>query len=272
MMSKGAIKRGYGAARLSSGGRIFATALAMVCAAMTAGCPVTQSQDTPVKPMKMADPESGRPYEIYVPSDYRGERDLPLVITLHGSALWDDYQRQVAEWKHLAEEHGFIVAAPKLVSAEGILPVKDRIKRLQRDEQLILTVIDEISSRYRIDKNCVLLTGFSAGGYPLYYVGLRNPGRFDMLIARGCDFDEKLMEGITPTAQARQMPILVMWGRDDLQPIRQQSWAAFRWLREHGFTNTKRNTAEGGHLRRPELAWQAWVVRLPKKYRTVVSD
>src|ERR1017187_7889826 len=92
--------------------------LPFVC--LIAGCPVTERQDTPVSEMRLADPGVNRPYWLYVPSDYSDQRCWPLVITLHGSHGWDDSRRQVLEWKYLAEQKGFIVAAPDLRAAEGI--------------------------------------------------------------------------------------------------------------------------------------------------------
>ncbi len=241
----------------------------VVCLVVLTGCPVTQSQDTPVSAMKLRDASTGRVYRLYVPSYYDENRSWPLVVTLHGTHGWDSGRAQIREWKHLAEAKGFIVVAPTLKSVQGILPVLKGpwFKDLASDERTILSVIDEVSDNYNIDPNAVLLTGFSAGGYPLYYVGLRNPDRFNMLIARACNSSEDIFEKIEVTEQVRQMPIVIFWGKDDLKPLANQSWAAYRWLRENRCFSTSKQKIKGGHLRRPALTYRLWSKHLAPKHR-----
>jgi poly(3-hydroxybutyrate) depolymerase len=234
-----------------------------------AGCPVTQPQQTPVQASRAEEPKSGAGYWLYVPSYYSDQRDWPLVVTLHGTFGWDNSSDQIREWKFLAEKHGLIVAAPDLRSVQGILPVVRSLwrKDLQADEKAILSIVDELCGKYRIDPNAVLLTGFSAGGYPLYYVGLRNPRRFNMLIARACNSDLELFEQLDFSEAVRKLPVAIFWGKDDLAELQSQSWQAFRYLREHGCLETQRKEVIGGHLRRPEFAYSLWRKYLPKRHR-----
>jgi len=240
---------------------------AMLLAATVAGCPVTQPQNTPVEAKHLKEQTTGCDYWLYVPSYYSDQRDWPVVVTLHGSNIWDGPIRQVMEWKYLAERHGFLLVAPHVVSAEGILPVIQRIKKLRKDEIAVLAILDELASKYRIDRREILLTGFSAGGYPLYWIGLRNPQRFSMLIARACNSSIEQFEQIELTDDARKMPIVIFWGKDDLLPIQKQSWAAFRWLREHRCFGTRMHETKGGHLRRPELAYRFWLEKMSPEQR-----
>jgi poly(3-hydroxybutyrate) depolymerase len=237
--------------------------------AMTAGCPVTQPQQTPVPALRQEIKATGTKYWLYVPSYHRADRDWPLVITLHGTYGWDGPRRQIDEWKYLAEQRGLIVAAPDLQSAQGILPVVRSAwyKDLAADEKSILALIDELVARYRVDPHAVLLTGFSAGGYVMYDTGLRNPQRFDMLISRACNSDLELLERVELTDAARELPVMIFCGKDDLKKIQDQSWAAYRYLREHRCFQTRHMEIKGGHLRRPELAYRIWQERLPAKYR-----
>jgi poly(3-hydroxybutyrate) depolymerase len=238
-------------------------AIMMLLLPLAAGCLVTQPQDTPVPALKCTDVQSGQDYWLYVPSYYDDSTSWPLVITLHGTHLLDGSKRQINEWKVLAERKGFIVAAPALKSVQGVLPVSDGLwqKDLQSDERTIISLEKELQRRYRIRRGAVILTGFSAGGYPMYYTGLRHPDRFDMLIARGCNSSMAIFEDVPVTDEARQMPIAIFWGKDDMGHIQEQSWQAFRWLREHRFFGTERREVEGGHLRRPEVAWSLWEQR-----------
>ncbi len=230
-----------------------------VAAGFLAGCPVTQRQDTPVSAQRLSDPASGANYWLYVPSNYEELSSCPLVVTLHGSKVWDGSKRQMKEWKYLAQKHGFIVAAPQVRSAEGILPVLSRETQLANDEAVVLSIIDRIGADYpAVDTDAVLLTGFSAGGYPMYYIGLRNPERFDMLIARACNSSMDTFENIELTDEVRNQPIAIFWGKNDLSLIRKHSWQAFRWLRENRCFKTTRKMVAGGHLRRPGTAYKLW--------------
>ena len=233
-----------------------------------AGCPQPFHPDTPVDPRVVREPTTDREYWLYLPSYYSDDRDWPLVVTLHGTFGWDSARAQVAEWKYVAEEKGFIVAAPKLRSVQGIIPVVKSwwYKDLEKDERMILATIDDLRSRYRVDEKAVLLTGFSAGGYPLYHAGLRNPTRFNMLIARACNSDIGLFERLDFTDQTRTLPVAIYWGKDDLKAIRDQSWQAFEYLRRRECFATTRKQVKGGHLRRPELAYRLWLKHLPRKY------
>ena len=233
-------------------------------AGILAGCPVFPGW-TPVAPESRVEKSTGTKYWIYVPSEHNKEERWPLVITLHGSWGWDGRRRQAMEWKALAEKHSFIVVAPKSRSSEGILPTFRWQKKLEEDERNILAVLEEVVQQYNIDRSYVMLTGFSAGGYPMYWIGLRNPDKFHMLVARACNSSVKMLEKIQVTKEVRKMPIFLFWGKDDLRPIQKQSWAAFRWLRLHKCYATTKKEIRGGHMRRPEVAYHAWEPYLRKR-------
>jgi phospholipase/carboxylesterase len=232
------------------------------------GCPVTQSQNVPVAAMHVVQDDTGIKYWLYVPSYYSSQKDWPLVVTLHGTVPFDPALFQINEWKALAEEKGFLVAAPELKSSQGILPVIKKLwfNDLRADEQTIMGTIDAICGRYHVDRKAVLLTGFSSGGFPLYYTGLRNPQRFNMLIARSCNSDMDIFESIPITDQTRQLPMMISAGKDE-HFIPTQSWQAFRYLRERKCTLVKHEEIRGGHIRRPDLAYKHWLKYLPERHR-----
>ncbi len=220
------------------------------------GC-VTQPQNTPVGPIGYVEPGTDTRYDIYVPSNYTASRTWPLVITLHGTHGFDSYGGQIREWKMLAEEFGFLVAAPQLRSTQGVLP---RIQSLwyadlDRDEQSILAVLRDVRRLYRIDADSVLLTGFSAGGYPLIWTGLQHPDKFSMLIARSCTFDMGMIDRIPVTQPARRLPVEILHGTWDMAGG--QSSAGATRLHRRGFAAVER-TLSGGHARRPDLALAVW--------------
>ncbi|MBN1554294.1 MAG: prolyl oligopeptidase family serine peptidase, partial [Phycisphaerae bacterium] len=204
-------------------------------AVLVCGCPITQSQDTPVKHKALRDQITNTKYYLYVPSTYDKNKTYPLVITLHGTNPWDDAWMQIREWKALAEERRFLVAAPVLrhFSTDGIghVPINTRLSSLAKDDEAICAVLNEISHRYRVDTKRVLLTGFSAGGFPMYYTGLRHPEKFAALIARACNCDTRVMDHANVTKSTKRLPVIIFYGKDDLGRIQKQSIAAFQWLR-----------------------------------------
>jgi len=258
---------------------------ALLLAAMPlflAGCYVAPPE-TKNSHLTLTEPVTKNHYYLYVPSYYSDDSDWPLVVTLHGTNPYDGQKRQILEWRDTAERYGLIVAAPKLSSTQGDIPAVPSVwyanpKKLGADEKVILSVIADVRSKWRIarrpdgpdgapGKGLMLLTGFSSGGFPLFYVGLRHPEMFDMLIARDINCTTELLESVPLTDAAKKLPILIFWGRDDLKAIREQSWATFRYLREHEAYGTERRSTRGGHLRRPDVAWQEWSKRLPEEYR-----
>lgn len=227
--------------------------------ALLTGCPVTQPQNTPVAPVERLEPRTLTDYRLYVPSTYTPNRAWPLVITLHGTYGFDDWRDQINEWKALAERDGFLVAAPPLRSVQGILPRIQGLwyQDLQADERVILAVLEDVGRWYNVDPHAVVLTGFSAGGFPLYWTGLRNPGRFSMLIARAANCDADMLRGITITPATRRTPVAIYCAVDDLALLKLEAQDTRDYLKSHGVTVLAENT-RGGHRRSPEVAWRIW--------------
>jgi len=232
-----------------------------------AGCPVTQSQDTPVSQFTAREPETGAKYHMYVPSNYGEHRRWPLVITLQGTYGFDDANRQIKEWKALAEKHGLIVVAPKMKSTQGVLPVLSPLRRrdLARDEEHVLAIMAQVKREYRIDESAVMITGYSAGGFPMYYIALRNPQLFSVLVSRMADCDMKITRDIPITDATRKMHFLIFFSKrginpasSNLNPVARESWAAFRHLRQNRCYNAKIKKIAGGHRRLPEPAVAFW--------------
>jgi hypothetical protein len=63
---------------------------------------------------------------------------------------------------------------------------------------------------------------------------------------------------VTLTDAARKLPIVVYWGKQDPVMTR-QGWDIFEYLRNHGFKKAKHEEVPGGHIRRPEIAYKAWL-------------
>jgi poly(3-hydroxybutyrate) depolymerase len=232
-------------------------ALPCVLAACMGGCAVPQPQNTPVDPRLIAEPITGGVYYLYVPSTYRRDRPAPLIVSCHGTDPFDVAAYQVGEWKMLAEQHGCLLVCPKLSSTDGLLG-SGSITRLLADERLIMSILGQLHYLYAIDRRNVLMTGFSGGGFPVYFVGLRHPDLFTCVVARNANFNQRVLEGWYPP-EARRTPAMVYFGQNDPVAIRAQSRRAIDYLRGAGFEVETAIVPGSGHERRPQIAMDFWL-------------
>jgi poly(3-hydroxybutyrate) depolymerase len=224
----------------------------VVIAAALGGCAVPQAQDTPAWQRHEFDPATGRGYYIYVPSRYRHDVPAPLIVSCHGTPPFDIAEHHIREWKMLGEQYGCIVVTPVLTGTDGIIGAGPSESMLA-NERGILSLISLLGYRYNIDRNNVMITGFSGGGFPTYWVGLRHPDVFSVVVARNCNFNEGNLDGWYPP-EARDLDILVYWGDRDPFPVLSQSKWAVRYLRGAGFTLDTIELPDSGHERRPDVA------------------
>ncbi len=224
----------------------------LLLAVLPAGCAVPQPQNTPAWQRRELDPVSGRAYQIYVPSTYTHDRPHPLIVTCHGTPPYDVAEHHIREWKMLGEKNRCIVVAPELIATDGLIgdgPIVGMID----DEKFILSLISLLGYRFNIDRANVMITGFSGGGFPTYWVGLRHPELFSTIVARSCNFSDHNLDGWYPTGHTNQN-ILVYMGENDPGAIRSQSLRGVEYLRSKGFQVAKREIPGLGHERRPEIA------------------
>jgi predicted esterase len=229
----------------------------VVLALLVTGCPVTQPQNTPVPEKLFTDPGTGGGYFLYVSTAYNRNRPAPLIVSCHGTVPFDPAESQVRELKMLAEQHGAILICPKLTSSDGILG-SGSINSLLHDERLIMSMISHMHYLYNIDRHNILITGFSGGGFPAYFVGLRHPDVFSCLVARNCNFNRHALEDWYPP-EALETPIKVYWGEHDQAPIKSQSRDAIDYLRSAGFQVETEEIPGAGHDRHPEIMMRFWL-------------
>ncbi len=60
-----------------------------------------------------------REYLLYVPKSYDRAKPTPLVISMHGGALWGAAQREISQWNEVAEREGVIVVYPSGIEGPG---------------------------------------------------------------------------------------------------------------------------------------------------------
>jgi len=106
-----------------------------------------------------------REYLLHVPRSYDRSKPTPLVISMHGGALWPAAQKEISQWNRVADEHGFIVVYPSGVRGHG--PRAWRAgggPGLMRDVRFISELIDTLRASYNIDSARIYANGLSNGG------------------------------------------------------------------------------------------------------------
>ena len=224
----------------------------LVGALLAAGCAVPQPQNTPVQEQRRSCAITSSGYWIYVPSNYRHDRPAPLIVSCHGTPPYDVANHHIREWKMLAEQNYCIVVAPDLIGTDGLIG-DGPIVGMLANEQIILSIISELGYRYNIDLANIMITGFSGGGFPTYWIGLRNPEIFSVVCARNCNFNESNLRQWRPGVGKRPN-IFIYWGQNDPGTITSQSKRAVEYLRSAGFAVQTHEIPGAGHERRPEVA------------------
>ena len=106
-----------------------------------------------------------RDYVLHVPAGYDRGTPTPLVISLHGGALWGAAQKEISQWNPVADREGFIVVYPSGARNNGPGAWRDAIEREgEQDVTFIADLIDKLSLDYNIDPARIYANGLSNGG------------------------------------------------------------------------------------------------------------
>ncbi|MBM3741052.1 MAG: hypothetical protein FJW39_35405 [Acidobacteria bacterium] len=181
-------------------------------------------------------PESGKlePYRLFIPSQYDGAKNWPLVVALHGmggneDSMMDGYQGMI---KREGERVGMIVAAPK-----GLNPTSMYSGDAEKD---VLHVINEVKKTANIDTRRIYIMGHSMGGYGSWSIAMNHP---DLFAALG-----PVAGGGNPARMARikHIPQYVIHGDADPTVSVDQSRAMVKAGREAG-ANIEYVEVKGGN-------------------------
>lgn len=148
-------------------------------------------------------------YLLYLPEDYNeNEEKFPLVLFLHGAGERGNDLEKV-------KVHGL----PRLVNEGKEFPfiiVSPQCPELVFwNTDLLSSLVDEIESNYRVDKNKIYVTGLSMGGHGTWSLALTQPNRF-AAIAPVC--------GWADTVNANTIAHLPIWvfhgAKDAVVPVK----------------------------------------------------
>ena len=234
-----------------------------------AGCPVYQPPGQGKK-LHVFSKAADRWYWLYVPVGYNAERRHPLVVTLHGMKPYDSARPHVQMWGKLADEHGYLVLAPELQTSDsfGQFPLKVMRSAEKRDVQCVMTIMDEVIKGWEVDRNSVLLTSWSMGGYLASYIAAEYGDRFTAFAPLQSNFCADSLDAAKARRFANRLPVFIFYGSVDLGAVTGEAREAVEWFRSLGYSVTTKE-AGIGHERHPELAAQFFEHVLAGQYKDV---
>lgn len=108
-------------------------------------------------------------YGLFIPEGYdeNGDQEYPLVVLVHGTER--SPSTYLRNYEDFANEHDVILMAPMFpVGTHGRYGLEN-YKLLEfegmRYDLLLLSMIDEVATKYRLDSSNFFLHGFSGGGH-----------------------------------------------------------------------------------------------------------
>ena len=191
------------------------------------------------------------PYRMYVPAGYDGSRPFPLIVALHGLGGTEDsfFENYEKAFPPLAEQHGYIVAAPLGYRVDGSYgwglgnaPADPATRRLQeRSEADVMEVLRIVRQQYRIDNSRIYLAGHSMGAIGTWKIAPKYPDIWAAIATfSGSGQPETL-------ARIKHIPEFVVHGDNDPTVNVQGSRAMVAKAKELGIVVTYIEVPGGNH-------------------------
>ncbi len=218
-----------------------------------------------------AETNADEPYRLYVPTNWDGKAQLPLVMFLHGSgsnenSYIDSNNKQLIT---LAQEHGYILVGPlgasgaygnflRLSAPFGNQAAADQLmaqvtadseRTNQISEQDVINVLELVLNEYPVDRGAVFLTGHSMGSGGTWLIGGKYASTWTAIAPMSGPF---VMEKGYPWDDLKTMPIFVTEGTQ--APSLDGSHVLRDWLKQNGFKSEyKEVNADHGGMIQPVL-------------------
>lgn len=117
-------------------------------------------------------------YGLFIPHRYDKATPMPAIVFLHGLL-------QAGSDGEACMKQGLgpcIAKRPTTFPAIAIFPQSGGDWTGEAREKLALAVLDDVASQFAVDRDRVVLTGLSNGGYGTWHIGADHPERFSALV------------------------------------------------------------------------------------------
>ena len=191
------------------------------------------------------------PYRLYVPNRYAAATPMPLIIALHGLGQTEDsfFDAYGAQLPKLAEQHGYILAAPLGYRVDGGYgwgvgtPPTDPVARRNSalSELDVMQVLAQVQKLYNVDPNRIYLMGHSMGAIGTWLLAPKYP---DLWAAVGAFSGQGTPSTITLT---KHIPEFVVHGDADPTVNVRGSRAMVEAMKANGVDVTYIEVPGGNH-------------------------
>lgn len=121
-------------------------------------------------------------YVLFVPHDYKGDKEYPLILFLHGAGEREGGKKAPAEVgigpavKKREKTFPFFVLIPRCG------PAPRNWQATGPDAQQALALLTDVQKTYKIDTKRVTLTGLSMGGYGTWSLAAAHPEKWAAIV------------------------------------------------------------------------------------------
>ena len=180
-------------------------------------------------------------YTIAVPRDLQAGDPRPLILALHpgGGSRGGPFLQQIVE--PALRDWRAIIVAPDSPNRRWSVPSA---------EESVLFLLDDLLQRHEIDREQILVTGFSMGGAGTWFMATHHPERFSGAIPIASAPRDN------PLDRIGAMPVHVIHSRDDqLVPI-EPARAAADTLAERGHPRSSPSSRASATTRWAATSWR----------------
>jgi predicted peptidase len=142
-------------------------------------------------------------YAISVPRNYDARTPTPLVLVLHSGG---------ERMRYYGSAFMRLLAAPALNDLQPIMVAPDCPTNSWTDpgsENAVMALLQDVLSRFNVDRRRVLVTGFSLGGRGTWFMASRHADLFTAAIPMAAS------PGDLPIEHLATMPTYIIHSRDD---------------------------------------------------------
>src|ERR1044071_8595856 len=120
-------------------------------------------------------------YQVYVPSALRGQKNVPVILFLHGIGQRGEGGFVPVKGAAAAFARQYLERVPAIV----LLPQckKGRYWHDPEMERMVMAEVEQTAGEFGADTKRLYLTGVSMGGFGLWHLASRHPGKFAALVS-----------------------------------------------------------------------------------------
>jgi pimeloyl-ACP methyl ester carboxylesterase len=185
------------------------------------------------------------PYRVYVPTNWDGKKQLPMIFVLHGNTRDHNFyfDRDGGILAKLAEKNGFLVATTMGYRPNAGYNAGRRSPQGELSEKDAMRAFDLIVQEYNPDRSRIYLFGHSAGGTGGWHIAGKYPEKFAGIA---------LSAFVTQPAGVQWdklagMPILVIVGSKDTPRTVETARNMAKAVKEKGFETQFLELPEATH-------------------------